>query len=105
MLLLDDSTPRSLAYQLRRLAEQIDLLPGAVRRGTLPAAQRIALQARTAIQLADPAELMTPEGQPRSELDDLLDGTEKRLLALSETLTLRYFNHAEIPYRLTKVST
>lgn len=105
MLLLDDSTPRALAYQLRRLGEQIDLLPGSVRRGTLPVQQRLALEARTAIQLADPDELMTPEGQPRAVLTDMLAQTERRLLALSETLTLRYFNHAEIPHRLTKVST
>ncbi|MGB0957777.1 MAG: alpha-E domain-containing protein, partial [Litorivicinus sp.] len=105
MLLLDDSTPRALAYQLRRLAEQIDLLPGSVRRGTLPVQQRLALEARTAIQLADPDALMTPEGQPRAVLHELLAQTERRLLALSETLTLRYFNHAEVPHRLTKVST
>lgn len=97
MLMLEDSTPRSLAYQLRRLVETIERLPGSARRGTLSPHQRMSLEARTALQLAEPASLMTEDGQAKPDLIELLSATERRLLSLSETLTLAYFNHADVP--------
>lgn len=102
MLMLEDSTPRSLAYQLRRLVETIERLPGSARRGALSPHQRMSLEARTALQLAEPAALMTADGQSKPELIELLSATEQRLLSLSETLTLAYFNHADVPHQFTR---
>ena len=104
MLMLDDATPRALAYQLRRLGEQIERLPGSAQRGTLSAHQRMSLAARSALQLAESDALMTPEGLAKPELVDLLNATEQRLLSLSETLTLSYFNHAEVPSQFIRVN-
>ena len=104
MLMLDDATPRALAYQLRRLVEQIEYLPGSAKRGTLSPHQRMSLAARSALQLAQPDALMTPEGLAKPELVELLNATEQRLLSLSETLTLAYFNHADVPSQFIRVN-
>ena len=45
---------------------------------------------------------MTADGQSKPELIELLSATEQRLLSLSETLTLAYFNHADVPHQFTR---
>lgn len=56
LVLLDTSNPRSLAYQLDRLSEDIDDLPRP-RARRLSAEQRLVLESSTRLSLADTAEL------------------------------------------------
>lgn len=104
LLVLDDTTPRALGYHLRRLNEQIAWLPKSNRRGRLGAVQRLAVELRTQLQLVDSTPFMAQDGQAAAGLYEQLNTTGQSLLALSEALTLQYFNHAEVPNRLTKVT-
>ncbi len=58
LLLLDGGNPRSLAYQLDQLTEDLDVLPSPSDL-RLPEEQRLVLEASTALRLADPAALVT----------------------------------------------
>ena len=57
LLLLDGGNPRSLAYQLERLTEDLDVLPSPTE-GRLREEQRLVLEASTALRLSDPAALV-----------------------------------------------
>ena len=57
LLLLDGGNPRSLAYQLDRLTEDLDVLPRPAD-PRLREEQRLVLEASTALRLADTAALV-----------------------------------------------
>ena len=57
LLLLDPGNPRSLAYQLDRLTDDLDVLPIHTER-RLREEQRLVLEASTALRLADLAALV-----------------------------------------------
>lgn len=94
LLLVDEANPRSVAYQLARVAEHVEHLPGShsIRRAP---ESRIAISLLTAVQLAEVGELESrnSEGQ-RANLEALLNRLSIDLRSLSETLTREYFNQA-----------
>ena len=95
LLLLDEANPRSVAYQLARLHEHIDLLPGnrsPIRRAP---ESRIAISLLTAVQLAEVGEFIGGNAEGwRENLELLLNRLTSELRLLSETLTRQYFNQA-----------
>ncbi len=99
LLLVDEANPRSIAFQLARLQEDIDQLPAshtAIRR---PAEARLSLALLTGVQLADVRELVRdgaagPAAAPSPALDALLGRLIIDLIQLSETLTRAYFSHS-----------
>jgi uncharacterized alpha-E superfamily protein len=95
LLLLDEANPRSVAYQLARLREHIEHLPGSQGPNRRAPEARIAISLLTAVQLAEAGDLMSadPEG-PRASLSNLLDRVAVDLRSLSEALTREYFNQA-----------
>ena len=102
LLLVDEANPRSIAFQLARLQEDVDQLPAshtAIRR---PPEARLALALLTGVQLADVRELVK-EGS--SESSAALDALFTRLIAdlvrLSETLSRAYFSHSPQSRQLT----
>jgi uncharacterized alpha-E superfamily protein len=99
LLLLDETNPRSLAYQLRELHRHIASLPGQDGR---PRKQelRLIIEASTLLSLADAETLATADGVRRSRLDLLLASIGKSLYETSDALTESYFTHAEMPYQL-----
>ncbi|MEO1651214.1 MAG: alpha-E domain-containing protein, partial [Pseudomonadota bacterium] len=90
LLLLDESNPRSLAYQLARTNTHLSGLPDAMQGVTRSNARRIALSLLTEVQLLD--------------IDTVASQTDRRALAeamkrqidglpdLSDALTRQYFN-------------
>jgi uncharacterized circularly permuted ATP-grasp superfamily protein/uncharacterized alpha-E superfamily protein len=106
LVLLDESNPRSVIYQLAAIERQVMRLP----RGTLPRyrtpAARILLPALTALRMADPTTLEAVDAlsQTRAELDRLLVATLESLPQVSEALTATYFRHAEQPQQLNPTS-
>jgi len=98
LLLLDEANPRSLAYQLVRLREHVEHLPGSRSLIRRPAEARIAISLLTALQLVEIRELacVNSEGR-RHHLESLLNRLTGELRSLSETLTREYFNQALPP--------
>ena len=99
LLLLDEANPRSVAYQLARLLEHIEHLPGSRSLIRRPAEARIAISLLTAVQLAEVREFMAANSEGwRANLENLLNRLTSELRLLSETLTRQYFSQA-VPAR------
>ena len=94
LLLLDEANPRSLAYQLVRLREHMEQLPGSRSLMRRPAEARIAISLLTAVQQVEIRELACTDSGRRSHLESLLGRVTGELRLLSETLTREYFNQA-----------
>jgi uncharacterized alpha-E superfamily protein len=105
LVLLDESTPRSVAYQLARLHDQVS---GLSRRATPPhrsLEERLLLEALTTLRLADIERLsQVPQGKGmREALDQLLSRLGYLLRTLSETITSNYFNQTDLPRQLVEI--
>ena len=98
LLLVDEANPRSIAFQLARLQEDIDQLPGQPYRDSTAAKARLSLALLTGVQLTDVRELVrdgaTGPSAARSQHCALLDRLINDLIQLSETLTRAYFSHS-----------
>lgn len=78
LLILDEDNPRSVAFQLAHLTADLDAVPRSGPR--LRTDQRLVLEALTAVRTCNPADLVTPQGNPRPrELEAFLAGLEKQL--------------------------
>jgi uncharacterized alpha-E superfamily protein len=91
LLLVDEANPRSIAFQLVRLREHVDLLPASQNAIRRPAEARTALSLLTAVQLAEVRDLAAPDGSLREALWGRL---ASGLADLSDLLTRAYFSHA-----------
>jgi uncharacterized alpha-E superfamily protein len=101
MLLLDETNPRAMGYQLRHLQHDIGLLPG--QGGSHPFQRReprLILAALSRLRLAELPRLLVDEAGFRGELDLLLRDLGGQLNALGEALADGYFRHAEQPHQL-----
>ncbi len=95
LLLLDEGNPRSVAFQLARLREQVAELPES--RPTTGHARevRLTLGLLASVQMAEAHELTKANGSGQLEsLETLTAKLLADLLLLSETLTRVYFTHA-----------
>lgn len=97
LIMVDEANPRSLAFQLARLTEHIDSLPGSRNAVRRPAEARLALAMLTAVQLADVREL-AQDGEAR---EALLERLAKDLVTLSDLVSRAYFSHASPSRQLT----
>jgi uncharacterized alpha-E superfamily protein len=91
LLLVDEANPRSIAFQLVRLREHVDLLPASQNAIRRPEEARTALSLLTAVQLAEVRDLAAPDGSLREALWGRL---ASGLADLSDLLTRAYFSHA-----------
>jgi uncharacterized alpha-E superfamily protein len=96
LLLIDESNPRSIAFQLAELARHIDSLPQSGEGSGRIEEQRMALSLLTSVRLADVASLAKtePDGA-RTSLQKLLNEQTSALTALSDLVGRRYFNLVE----------
>ena len=103
LLLLDESNPRSVGYQLVQIRDQVVGLP---QKKPLPhrsAEERIVLEALTTLQVTDLERYSTStwDEDLYEALSQLFAGLSTRLLSLSETLSRDYFSHIEVQQQLT----
>ena len=99
LLLLDESNPRSLGYQLAAFSRQLETLPESTQGASLTEDRRIALALLTSIRLAD-VERMA-EDADGATLERLLIEQIQLLPELSDAITRHYFNLTEdTPHRL-----
>lgn len=92
LVLIDEDNPRSLAYQLRALGDDLAALPTANRHNSLDPAQRLALEAQTLVRIAQPVRLSAPEQDgARPELDAMLARAIELLCLTSDTIVTTHF--------------
>ncbi|MEM9021875.1 MAG: circularly permuted type 2 ATP-grasp protein [Planctomycetota bacterium] len=92
LLVLDQTNPRSLGFQLAELHTHIENLPRSPGRAQLDEQQRIVLEMLSRVRLADAASLCED-----NRLGQLLGDISQRLLTLSDSLTGHYLAHALPP--------
>lgn len=93
LLLLDEGNPRSLAYQLTRLTDDLAVLPPVGGQRLRPD-QRLVLEATTALALADPAAVAAEDDDGRrTALDTLLSTLLDLLLRSADELDRAHFAH------------
>jgi uncharacterized circularly permuted ATP-grasp superfamily protein/uncharacterized alpha-E superfamily protein len=92
LLLLDDGNPRSLAFGLGRLADDLDGIPAAPNR-RLREDQRLLLEASTALRLADTAALSEAELGHRPALDAFLGELLGKLVDAADAIDRAHFVH------------
>ena len=90
LILVDESNPRALAYQLATLAEHLDRLPEHLGRPFSQPEQKLAHAALSAIRLAD-VDIEQEGGLGR--LQALIEDANAKLLGLSDAVTRTYFSH------------
>jgi uncharacterized circularly permuted ATP-grasp superfamily protein/uncharacterized alpha-E superfamily protein len=96
LLLLDETNPRSVGFQMVALAEHVEQLPRDTERSLRNPAQRTMLALLTANRLAEIVPLCDQDGEGRRrQLETLLDEIIEQLPKLSEMITRDYFSHAE----------
>ncbi|MFA5957267.1 circularly permuted type 2 ATP-grasp protein [Hyphomicrobium sp.] len=98
LLLLDETNPRSHAYQLSAIARHLESLPDSYQGSGLPEDRRLILALLTSIRLAD-VEAMAKE-ENGATLEHLLKDQLDMLPELSNEISRHYFNVMdEAPHR------
>ncbi|HEV8296753.1 MAG TPA: circularly permuted type 2 ATP-grasp protein [Acidimicrobiales bacterium] len=99
LLVADAGNPRSLAYQLDQLNVDLAELPAADRHGRLSDAARHALEASTALRVADTGALAaTAADGSRPALDAFLAHTIELLCRTADAIDTAHFTH-QLPQR------
>ena len=94
-----EANPRSVAFQLERLNDNIRQLPESQSLARRPPEARLALSLLTAVQTVELAELVRPDDRGQwGSLEELLYQLHAGLRELSEALSRSYFSHA-VPSR------
>jgi uncharacterized circularly permuted ATP-grasp superfamily protein/uncharacterized alpha-E superfamily protein len=100
LMLLDAGNPRSLAYQLERLTEDLDVLP-LDSHPRLRTEQQLVLEAFTALRLADITALAAEhEGDRRAALAGLLDRLHGLLWQAGDAVDATHFVHVAPTFSL-----
>lgn len=99
LLVLDADNPRSLAYQVERLADDVRLLPAHDPGPRLSQSERLVLETTTTLRLADTAALAAPtDDGTRPDLDAFLDGIIGLLQRTANAIDTERFVHS-LPQR------
>ncbi|MEM7422645.1 MAG: circularly permuted type 2 ATP-grasp protein [Pseudomonadota bacterium] len=98
LLILDETNPRALAYQVMRLEDALSAMPaeGPYRR----AEHRKTLALLTELRLRDAAALVACEKGERRELATLAKRCEEDLAQVSDLISRAFFAHADAPEAL-----
>ena len=97
LVLLDDTNPRSLLFQLNQLVKHFERLPGE-RESALPSpGQRILLECLTALRLLDPRDLNKLKGDwQESDVGQVIQIIRQQMPRLSDAIAASYFAHSTI---------
>jgi uncharacterized alpha-E superfamily protein len=95
LLLIDNSNPRSVAYQIEALQAHMVTMPLEQRDGALSESARILLAAHNELALADIDKLVAVISKQglRTHLNRLLKRLERSMQSLHEVVTRTYFDH------------
>ncbi|MCX7097503.1 MAG: circularly permuted type 2 ATP-grasp protein [Methylococcales bacterium] len=97
LLLMDETHPRSVAYQLQQLSIHIADLPRCKGKNTLSEEERLILMAYTDLRLCKVMELTQTDENSGiyPELEQLLASTTTLLWRLAEVIAEAYFSHSQ----------
>jgi uncharacterized circularly permuted ATP-grasp superfamily protein/uncharacterized alpha-E superfamily protein len=105
LLLLDETHPRSVAYQLQQLSMHIAALPRDKDKSRLSEQERLILKAHTDLRLCNVLELIQVNGEAGiyTELERVLSNTADLLWRLAEVIAQAYFSHSQASQLMMKV--
>ena len=92
-MVLDESNPRALIYQIERLHRHIGVLPAVEQQQGLSRAGRLTLEALTALRLSRLDELAARDASGAIGLAPLLSRFDLLLHSLADVLAECYFDH------------
>ena len=97
LVLLDDTNPRSLLFQLNQLEKHFERLPGE-RENALPSpGKRILIETLTALRLLDPRDLTRlEEDWQESDVGRAIQEIRRQMPRLSDAIAASYFAHSTI---------
>jgi uncharacterized circularly permuted ATP-grasp superfamily protein/uncharacterized alpha-E superfamily protein len=97
LLLLDESHPRSLAYQLSQLSTHIGALPRVKAKSHLSQDEALILKAYTNLRLVNVLNLTLAKDNAGiyNDLDTVLSNTTDLLWRLAEVIAQTYFSHSQ----------
>ncbi|MDD2725054.1 MAG: circularly permuted type 2 ATP-grasp protein [Methylovulum sp.] len=103
LLLLDETHPRSVVYQLRLLSEHISTLPRERGKHQLSEEERLILKAYTDMRLSNVADLLKVDDDEGiySALEALLAATTELLWRIADTIARAYFSHSQTSQLMT----
>jgi uncharacterized alpha-E superfamily protein len=94
LLLVDETNPRSIGFQLATLLHQLNRLQESNVTASDGAQQALAIKALTAVRESSTFDLSQQNEDDRfAALDELIEQLKTNLWALSDSLTERYFSH------------
>ncbi len=96
LLMVDESNPRGIGFQLSMISDHLAALPQASQLSPHTEEQRLILDLLTRVRLAKVSDLALPDAAgTRTGLQELLNHLISGLPKLSEAITRRYFNLTE----------
>jgi uncharacterized circularly permuted ATP-grasp superfamily protein/uncharacterized alpha-E superfamily protein len=105
LVLLDESNPRSLAFQLVGVEEHVIALVHDDESGQRSRAERLALEALTTLRLFDVASVADADDEDAAlELERLLKRVATTLASLADEMATRYFQPADRPQQMVRFS-
>ena len=100
LLLLDESNPRSVAFQFQQIDQEIRMLPGMRRVTNQDPLLKIATAGLSRVRLADVQDLLDSDPARRQSLKKFLYVLENIPFDLASALTAAYFTHTDVPKSL-----
>ena len=97
LLVVDESNPRSLGFQLKHLEAEIQLLPGRRKSDYTEPALRAAAEGLARIRLLHPAEVMDQAEGVGETLNQFFVILNKLPGDIADALTAQYFTHTDLP--------
>jgi uncharacterized alpha-E superfamily protein len=106
LILVDETNPRAVGFQLAALAEHVKQLPGEAADAEQRPEPRIVLAAQAALRLCDVDAFCEPdETGRRAALGDFLEQESGHLRRLSDAITQRYLSHTGPSHQLGMMTT
>ena len=104
LLLMDETNPRAVAFQLVAIGDHLSQLPREALRGRRSTEDRLVLASLSRLRLADVEAICTLDAQGRRPgLEGLLHELNRELPALSDALSSSYLNHAIVARQLAEM--
>lgn len=103
LLLLDETHPRSVVFQLKQLYEHVQELPRETRKGKLSDEERLLLEAYSDLRLVKLADLIriNENDSIYYQLEQLLSNIAGLLWQAADCIAQTYFSHAHGPQEMT----